>query len=279
VVDRGVDYRLEPANPPSIEVEGEIRYGRSDAVPSRLDEPSAGAATVVLLASPDEVANRRSLAALDAVLPAGSDVVIVADGVEVGSATEHEVVRTSAPLGRGAALNIGIRRATGAVVVVIDPSVVPSGDVVSPLVEALRDPTVAVAGPIGLVSADLRRFEEIPTSTAPVDVAAIQGQLIAFRRADAAARGPIDEGFRFARYLDVWLSLTLRDEGEEARPRRAVAVPGLPLERGEPAAWGQKGAAERDRLSRRNAYRVLDRFRSRSDLAVPAAVVRSAADS
>jgi hypothetical protein len=153
----------------------------------------------------------------------------------------------------------------------MDPSIVAKGDVVTPLVEALRDPSVAVAGPFGLVSSDLRRFEEVVPSTEAVDVAAVQGYLIAFRRSDIVARGPIDEAFRFYRNLDVWLSLVLRDEGEGALPRRAVAVPGLPLERSEPAAWRRTPAAERDRLSRRNFYRVLDRFRTRLDLAVPPA--------
>jgi hypothetical protein len=279
VIDAGVDFRLEPARPATFEVEGEVRYGRSDAVPSRLDDPATGLATVVLLASPDEVETRRSLAALDETLPAGVDVVVVADGVAVAPSTNVEVVRTSAPLGRGAALNIGIRRAGAAVVVAIDPSIVPTADVVTALVEALGDPSVAVAGPLGLVSTDLHRFEEAMPSTGMVDVAAVQGELIAFRRADVVGRGPVDEGFRFFRNLDVWLSLVLRDEGEGRAPRRAVAVPGLSFERGEPAALRLTPAAERDRLSRRNAYRVLDRFRARTDLAVPAPVVRSGTDS
>ena len=47
VVDSGTGFRLEPANAPDIEVGGEIRYGRSEAVPSRLDEPATGLATVL----------------------------------------------------------------------------------------------------------------------------------------------------------------------------------------------------------------------------------------
>jgi glycosyl transferase family 2 len=197
-------------------------------------------------------------------------VVVVADGIEPPvRGGPHEVVRTSAALGRGAALNIGIRRAAAPIVVVLDPSIVPAGDVVTPLVDQLQDPTVAIAGPFGLASTDLRRFEEVVPTAAPLDVAAIQGELMAFRRADAAVRGPVDEAFRFYRSLDTWWSLVLRDEGEGRPPRRAVAVPGLDLERTEPAGWRAASARERDRLSRRNAYRVLDRFRTRLDLAVP----------
>jgi hypothetical protein len=279
VIDSGVDYRLEPASPPSIEVAGEIRYGRSDAVPSRLAEPPVGLASVVLLASRDDRVNRRVLAALDETLPAGAGVLVVADGFELGEGTSYEVVRTSAPLGRGAALNIGIRRARAAVVVALDASIVPTDDVVTPLVDALGDPAVAVAGPVGLVSSDLRRFEEVVPSTEAIDVAAIQGGLVAFRRADAAARGPMDEAFRGPAYLDVWLSLILRDEGDGQPPRRAVAVPGLRFDRIALPERRPVASLERDRLAKRSFYRVLDRFRTRLDLAVPAAPVKSGADS
>jgi hypothetical protein len=270
VIDSGVDYRLEPASPASIEVGGEIRYGRSDAVPSRLDEPADGLATVVLVASDDPAASQRSLRALEATLPADAAVVVVADGVvPPEGAAGHEVIRTSARLGRGAALNVGIRRARAPVVVIVDPSIAPTRDVVTPLVEALRDPTVAIAGTIGLVSSDLRRFNEVLPTSATADVTAVQGRLMAFRRADAIARGPVDEGFRVGDHLDVWWSLVLRDEGAGRTPRRAVAIPGLEPERVEPAALASTWTAEQVRQAKRNFYRVLDRFRGRVDLAVP----------
>jgi len=279
VIDAGARYRLERASPPTIEVAGEIRYGSSAAVPSRLDAPPAGFATVILLASADEAATRRAVAALESMAPAGVDIVIVADAVDAGSITDHEVVRTSAPLGRGAATNIGIRRARAAVVVLMDPSSHVSGDVVTPLVEALRDPAVAVAGPLGLSSADLLRFEDVTPTAGPLDVTAIRGGMIAFRRADVAERGPIDEAFRSGEYLDVWLSLVLRDEGEGRKPRRALAVPGLEFEQAGRAADHSGPAEQRDRHARRSFYRMLRRFRARHDLAVSTSVVRSGTDS
>ena len=273
VIDSGTAFRLERANPPDVEVGGEIRYGRSDAVPSRSEEPSTGLASVIVVASPVRAETERALQALQATVPAGVDIVLVADGLSNAAvaglaerdATDEaptELVRTSQPLGHAAALSVGIRRARAPFVVVLDPSVVPQGDVVSPLVEALADPTVAVAGPFGLRSADLRHFEE----TAESDAVAIQGSLMAFRRSDAVARGPLDEAFRFYRNFDIWWSLVLRDEGEGLPPRRAAVVAGLPLERGEPRAWVTTPPAVRDHLSKRNFYRILDRFRSRVDL-------------
>ena len=286
VVDAGTAFRLERASPPDVEVGGEIRYGRSDAVPSRLEERATGLATVVVVASPDRDETQRVLTALRTTVPDGVDVVLVADGLPnaalagltgpgngnagasaaEGRETPVELVRTSEPLGHAAALNAGIRRARAAVVVVLDPSIVPTGDVVTPLVRALDDPAVAVAGPFGLVSEDLRHFDEATAPAAGVP-AAVQGYLMAFRRADAIDRGPLDEAFRFYRNLDIWWSLVLRDEGEGIPPRRAAVVDGLPLERGEPRAWVVTAPAVRDRLSKRNFYRILDRFRTREDLA------------
>src|SRR5207253_3153358 len=105
---------------------------------------------------------------------------------------------------------IGVRRASAPIVVIVDASVEPTGDIVTPLVAALDDPSVGVAGGFGVVSQNLRQFEE----AAAGNVTAVEGYAIAFRRADAAERGPIDERFRFYRNLDIWWSLVLRDEGE-----------------------------------------------------------------
>jgi cysteinyl-tRNA synthetase len=270
IVDSGTDFALEPAKPPTVAEAGVVRYGSSGEVPSRLDEPVAGAATVVLVATdwPDDL--ERALAATRAHAPDGTSVVLVADGPspEQDAALPAdddglEVVRTSARLGTAAAWNIGIRRATGPAVIVLDTSVEPGGDIVTPLARALDDASVAVAGGFGLVSQDLRRFEE----AGPGDVAAIEGYAMAFRRSDAAERGPLDEHFRFYRNLDIWWSLVLRDAGEGRAPRRAVVVP-LPAARHEHRGWTSLPEDERDRLSKRNFYRIIDRFGARRDLAL-----------
>jgi len=269
VVDRGTDFALEPAHPPTIEDAGVVRYGSSSAVPSQLDEPDAGIATVVLVATDWPGDLTRALDGLGRHAPAGTSIVVVADGAsdeqEATLADERhglEVVRTSERLGTGSAWNVGLRRAIGPVVVILDTSVEPTGDVVSPLVAALDDPSVGVAGGFGIESADLRRFIDAP----PGDVTAIEGYAIAFRRVDAAARGPIDERFRFYRNLDIWWSLVLRDEGEGSPPRRAVSV-SIPATRHEHRGWTSLPEDERDRLSKRNFYRIIDRFGPRRDLA------------
>jgi cysteinyl-tRNA synthetase len=274
VVDVGTGYRLEPAHPPDVVDGAVVRYGRSDAVPSRLGEPPTGLATAIVVAREDAAGAARAARSILAHAPGDVDVVVVTDGLDdERSATlatalpkgPVELLRTSAPLGQGASLNIGTRRTTGRIVLVIDPSIEVTGDVVGPLVATLEDPSVAIAGPFGLVSSDLRHFEE---ATAPGAVTAIEGYLQAFRREEVIDRGPFDEAFRFYRNLDVWWSLVLRDGGAATAAREARVVAGLPLVRHEHVAWSKTQPAERDRLSKRNFYRLLERFRDRSDLAV-----------
>ena len=277
IVDRGTDFALTPALAPTVEETGGIvRYGSSRDVPSRLDEPSSGVATVVLVATDWPADVDRAIAGLAAHSADVVSVVVVADGAsadqedslsavaERDSGTTFEVVRTSERLGQAAALNAGFRRATGPILVVLDTSVEPTGDIVGPLVRALEDPTVGVAGGWGVVSDDLRRFRDAPAG----DVDAIEGYALAFRREDVAARGPLDERFRFYRNLDIWWSLVLRDEGEDRPPRRAVAVD-LPATRHEHRGWESVAQDERERLSKRNFYRIIDRFGWRRDLARP----------
>ena len=269
IVDRGTDFALTPA--PATVADGDVvRYGSSADVPSRLGEAPVGVATVILIATDWPADLDRALAGLRRHAQEGVGVVVVSDepSAEQDAALEAvegdgvEVVRTSERLGQAAALNAGIRRAAAGIVVVLDTSVEPTGDIVTPLVRELDDPMVAVAGGWGLVSDDLRRFREAPAG----DVDAVEGYAMAFRRADAAERGPLDERFRFYRNLDIWWSLVLRDEGEGETPRRAVAVE-LPAERHEHRGWTSLPEAERERLSKRNFYRIIDRFGWRRDLA------------
>jgi GT2 family glycosyltransferase len=270
VVDRGTDFALSPMHPPDVVEDGRTRYGSSTSVPSRLEEPASGFATVVLVAGSWPADVERALASLDEHAPAGTHVVVVADDPSPEQSerlaslerADTEIVWTSAPLGTAAALNAGIRRASAEVVVILDTSVELTGDAITPLVRELDDPAVGVAGGWGIVSGDLRRFEE----GGPGDVDVVEGYAMAFRRSDYAARGPLDERFRFYRNLDIWWSLALRDEGVDAPPRRAVALADLPVRRHRHRGYASLPETERDRLSKRNFYRIIDRFGERRDL-------------
>ena len=287
IVDRGTDFAVRPTYPPDVEVDGRLRYGASSSVPSRLEEAPTGLASVVLVATdwPEDVV--RAVEALAEHAPDGTQIIVVDDAVpDEGAAAlaaldardpgapgvGTDLVGLSARLGTAAALNAGIRRASAPIIILLDASIEPTGDIVTPLVAALEDPTVAVAGPFGIVSDDLRTFEEPPQDV--VDVDAIEAYAMAFRRSDAVERGPLDEHFEFYRNLDIWWSLVLRDgdwdeEGTETVPvRRAVRLPDLPLRRHEHRGWAALSEVERDRLSKKNFYRVLKRFATRRDLLV-----------
>ena len=272
VVDRGTDFALEPSAPPDVAEGDRVRYGSSTSVPSRFDETPVGVASVVLIATdwPDDL--DRALRGLRAHAPEGTSLVVVANAPDLEQTATlealpaddlTEIVWTSERVGHATAVNMGLRRAAGPIAVLMDPSVEPAGDVVTPLLRALDDPTVAVAGGWGIVSDDLRHFEDAP----PGDVDAIEGYLLAFRRDDVAERGPLDEHFRFYRNLDIWWSLVLRDEGEGSAPRRAVGVE-VPAIRRDHRGWTSLPDEERDRQSKRNFYRIIDRFGSRRDLLV-----------
>jgi cysteinyl-tRNA synthetase len=105
-------------------------------------------------------------------------------------------------------------------------------------------------------------LKEFAESAGP-EVDAIEGYCMAFRRTDALAVGGLDPRFRFYRMADVEFSFRLRDRGG-----RAVVVSGLQVERHEHRLWESTEAGERERLSKRNTYRFLDRWREREDLLV-----------
>jgi cysteinyl-tRNA synthetase len=184
----------------------------------------------------------------------------IAAWLESRAAERFRSVRLEPPLGFAAAVNAGIDAAAGEVVILFDSGVDLTGDVVSPLVDALADPSVVVAGPYGLRGQGTAK--EFEASPGP-EVDAIEGYCMAFRKADAQALEGFDPRFRFYRIADIEFSFRLRDRGG-----RAVVVPNLPLEKHEHRLWEATDPKERQRLSKRNMYRFLDRWGNRPDLLV-----------
>ena len=207
----------------------------------------------------------RFLAALERYPPAVTPQVVVADRTGGGAAGFSDVGLTidlPAGTGFGAARNAALRRATGDVVVLVDTSVEPTGDLFGPLVEALADPAVAVAGPFGLVTDNLYDYREQVTG----EVAAVQGYCLAARRADLLAVGGVRETFVYYRNADIDLSFRLRTLSD--RPGRAVALGAERCARHCHRAWEVTAVDDRDRLSRRNFGKIMDKFRGRADLIV-----------
>jgi cysteinyl-tRNA synthetase len=169
-----------------------------------------------------------------------------------------EILRLDFGTGWAAARNAGLKRSRGRIVLAVDGSVEPTGDVFGPLEAALEDPTVGVCGPFGISTDDLREFHD---SVGP-EVDAIEGYLMAFRRDVIRDVGLFDERFRWYRTADIECSFRIKEAG-----MRALRVD-LPVSKHEHRMYHSTPPEERDRLSKRNYYRFLERFRDRFDLLV-----------
>lgn len=255
VVDGPAGSTIERIAPP------ERTRRRARDVPSVFDDPAVADVTVQWLVEgwPEDVVR-----ALDAFRTIGRDRTIqyvVVDLTETDPSTygpDVEVVHLEPGTGWAAGRNAGLRRSVGRLVLVVDGSIEPTGDVLGPLESALSDPSVGVAGPFGISTNDLRDFHE---SEGP-EVDAIEGYLMAFRRDVIRDVGLFDEKFTWYRTADIELCFRLKDAGY-----RAVVVD-VPVDRHEHRVWTSTSLSERDRLSKRNFYRFLDRFRDRFDLLV-----------
>jgi hypothetical protein len=230
-------------------------------VESLLDEPATADVSVhwVVEGWPEDVG--RALAGLRANRGGREVRYVVADVTDTEPSSygeEVEVLPLEAGTGWGAALNAGLKRSRGRSVLVMDGSVEPTGDLFAPLEAALEDPSVGVCGPFGISTEDLREFHE---SDGP-EVDAIEGYLMAFRRDVIRDVGWFDERFRWYRTADIDYSFRIKDAG-----LRALRVD-APVVRHEHRMYHATPVAERDRLSKRNYYRFLERFRDRYDLLV-----------
>jgi hypothetical protein len=255
VVDEPGGYSLEPASAP-------VAVGVSaDAVPSLLDEPATFDVALHWVCEGwlDDIER-----AIDGFreMSARRLQFVVTD--LTGEATTRwgddgdvEVVWLEPETGWAAARNAGLRRSLAPIVVALDGSIEPTGDALAPIVHALADPTVGVCGPFGLVTDDLREFQEAPGAGA---CDAIEGYLMAFRREVLAEVGGFDEKFKWYRTADIDWSFRVKDAGY------GCAVVPVPVTKREHRAWEAATDDERASWSKRNFYRFLDRYRGRWDL-------------
>jgi len=167
-----------------------------------------------------------------------------------------EVVPVPAGAGWAGARNAGLSRSLGEVVIALEPSLEPAGDVLTPIIGALSEPAVGIVGPFGIVTEDLREFVE--AATGPCD--AIEGYLMGFRREVLRQVGGFDERFRWYRSADIEWSFRVKDAGYR------VEVVDVPVVKHAHRIWETTPPDDRARLSRRNFYRFLDRYRDRWDL-------------
>lgn len=244
-----------------------LRPAEREELPSLLADPAEVALSVQVVADdhPDDLVRfLRGLAAhppgveWELVLVANApaydlDDLLAADPPPVTAA----VLPTAGRLGWADARTLGLSRSRGEVTVLIDTSLEPAGDWSAPLLAAFDDPRVGIAGGWGVTSADARQFEDAP----PGEVDAIEGYCLAVRREALRQVGGFDRRFRFYRNADLDFSFAVREAGW-----RAVRTPPLAFERHEHRGWSSLPDGERDRLSKRNFYRFLDRWGERRDL-------------
>jgi cysteinyl-tRNA synthetase len=258
VTDTPEGPSVAPLEPSAAEAAKRLRPAN---VPSALDEPPTFDVSVhwVCEGWPEDI--ERALAGFRA-NEGGRDVqYVVADviGTEPDAFGERvELVSLVEGTGWGAARNAGLKRSRGPIVLVLDGSIEPTGDVFGPLETALADGTVGVCGPFGIVTHDLQQFEESPGP----EVDAIEGYLMAFRRDVLRDIGSFDEKFKWYRTADIECSFRVKDAGLGAR------VVDVPIARHEHRMWFNTDPAERAKWSKRNYYRFLERFRGRYDLLV-----------
>ncbi len=257
VVDEPDGYRLEAV---AEEAEPVVRLRASD-VSSVLEHEPDMDATVhwVCEGWPEDI--ERAIAGFRANEGGRSVQYVVADTTDrepTAWGTGVEVVWLEEGTGWGAARNAGLKRTRGRTVLVMDGSVEPTGDVFAPLESALAEGTVGICGPYGIVTHDLRQFDEASDG----DVDAIEGYLMAMRRETLVAAGLFDEKFRWYRTADIEYSFRVKD-----LDRRATVVD-LPVTKHEHRMWFHTKPADRAKWSKKNFYRFLDRFRDRWDLLV-----------
>jgi len=259
----GFIIRDTPAGPVA---EPKPSFTRTDpaAIPDVLAEPATLVASVHLLYEgfPDDLA--RFLDAFERYhADAGTEVVIVdnasSDGdlIEQLAADRARVLHLDRELGWAAARNAGLKTSAGGSVILADLSIEPTGDIITPLRDALADDSVPIAGPFGLVSEDMRSWRD---AHGP-DADAIEGYLFATRR-DLLAGQLINERFRWYRNADIDLSFQVRARAGGA-PARIVQVP---VVRHTHRGWDALSEDERAHRSKRNHYVFFDRWKDRRDL-------------
>lgn len=240
-------------------------YTDPNLVPSRLGQPAMKDVSVVALASGWAEDVERLARSIEKHCHLHWELTVVSnDSSEVDEraealATEGLPVKGlsfSQHIGYGGGCNAGIRVSEGAVVAIMDPSVEATGDFMTPVQEALQDQAIGLVGKWGLITSDLRHFHEEESG----EVDAMEGYLMAFRRADAERVEMLDPKFRFYRNADIDFSLRFRDRG-----MKVVTLP-LPLERHKHREWEALAPDQRDKKSRENHARLMRRWRDRTDL-------------
>ena len=228
-------------------------------VESTLDHPATLDASVHLLYEGFKSDVERFLGGLASHPPTCSYEVLIVDNASADGewleSLAHDTVQVlhlDREAGYAQARNAGLKTSRGRIVVLVDLSVEPTGDILTPLVRAFDDPEVGVAGPWGLTTEDMREFA---TSAGP-EVDAIEGYLLATRR-ELLAKELVREKFRWYRHADIDLSYALRALGTKA------VVVDVPATKHVHRGWDTLDEEERAKRSKKNWNLFFDRWKHR----------------
>ena len=222
-------------------VEQEELISSSGDVASQLEQPAACAFSVNLIAHNSRADLERCVESIARHAGGRSIELVIVDNGSTDDTLAYvrqlhhdgqihgipvRVLFADHDMGFGAGRNATFRASLGEVMVLLDTSIELSGDIWTPIEAALSDPTIGLVGPFGLITHDLKEYEE---SMGP-DVDAMEGYLMAFRRAALLEVGPANEKFRFYRLMDVDYSLEFKKAGyrvvvSDAIRRRVIMHP------------------------------------------------------
>lgn len=181
-----------------------------------------------------------------------------------GRIQEWHVALPVGQAGWGPARQALARLDTAAAHVLVDPSTVLEGDAITPLLDALEEPGVVAAGWRG-ANVDVTDGWRSFTDAGPGEVDALLGYLMVVRRSALRAVGGPSPKARFYRNADLELSLALREAGG----RLVVPAGELPVRQERHRGYHDSDPAFRERESKRNYDRLLQRFRGRTGLLAP----------
>lgn len=240
------------------------RYAQLGGTRSRLGTPDTHQFSLCLAMAgwPEDV--RRLIAALaDPALPPDRIEVLVVDQARQGLKPRDlaptaglgglglRVLRVEdEEIGHAQAWTLGAHQAGGRILAFSEPSLEFESGALDALDGVLADRAVGLAGPFGLRRKDEGSFE----AADGVAVDALE-YLLALRRAEFGRIGDFDAQYRFYRILDIDYCYQARAAGFEVR-----AVPELRVARHRHRLWEAAAPEERDRLSRRNFSRFLQRW-------------------
>jgi len=244
----------------------------SSDVKNFLDRPDEFEYSIQILADNSREETKRLFYSLVKQLPKEKTEIIFVDNGSIDGATrwlEQEkekleldnlkikILRIDRNIGEAAARNVGLKQSLGKIILMIDSSVELKGDVFTPVADELKNRKIGLIGKWGINGdRQMHHFHEEAKGFAD----AIEFYFVAFRRSDLKEVGLLDEKFRFYRHLDLDFSLNFLNKNFQNK------VIDLPLVKHDHINWNRTSPLERDKLSKKNYYYFLEKWRDKKNL-------------